>query len=358
MSTRLGCACAALLLFCHGLAAAADEPYVTAYKLASEARTVDLGLQPLGYPNAMIGAVMRRDRILKGKLERLGRPLATFPFRRGADMVDLLADGRLEAGLLGDMPTIMVAVRARVAIAGLVKSSATSVVSRQEGLLPSLRGKRVAYVPNSSAHYTLLQALASVGMSESDVTLVALPVDKMPAALAQARVDAFAGWEPAPSVALAQSPQARVVFRGLSSDYLVLSPRLIDESPEAALEIVAALARALEWMRASRNNIESAARWAMADGAAFSGRPADLTLERAVAIARREILDIPAAPALPAANAEEKPLFGEFAFLQKLGKLAADARWERVSAAFAYAGLQRVMAAPGSYRPYAFDYEP
>lgn len=346
-----------LWLFCTSPAAAGEE-YFARYALPRNAASVDIGVQPLGFPAAMIGALVQRDRILKRRLEELGQPLATFAFRRGSDMLDLLADDRLEAGLLGDLPTILLAARTDVAIAGLTKRSATALVARQEGLLANLQGKRLAYVPDSSAHYTLLQALASVGLSEQDVTLVPLAIDEMPAALAQGRIDGFAAWEPAPTIALASLPQARIVFRGPSSDYLVLTRRFVKRHPEAARHLVAALIRALEWMRQNRKNIESAVRWAMHDGSAFSGQAPALTLAQAVTIARREIIEVPAAPAIPAAIGDRQPLLGEFHFLQRLGKLPANTSWERLAMAFAYDGLQQVSAAPARYRPYVFDYEP
>lgn len=346
-----------LLLLCCLSATAGSAEYYDAYDLSKDSSSVDLGVQPLGYPAAMIGAVMRRDRTLRSDLAAAGHPLATFPFRRGADMVDLMAEGRLEAGLLGDMPTILLASRSEVLIAGLVKRTSTALVSRQETMLARLKGKRLGYVPLSSAHHTLLQGLASAGLGEGDVTLVKLGIDEMPDALAQGRVDAFAAWEPAPSVALANNPQASVIFRGLSSDYFVLTRSFVQKNPEAARVLIAGFVRSIEWMRRSRKNIETAAQWAMQDGSALSGHPPSVTLAQAVDIARREILDVPSAPSIPLAPPDQPHLFSEFRFLQKLGKLPADSVWERAAGAFDYDGLQTVFAAPGKYHLHVFDYD-
>ncbi|MEF8707099.1 MAG: ABC transporter substrate-binding protein, partial [Candidatus Accumulibacter sp. UW27] len=177
-----------ILLGCSGTIAVGEPSPPPGAATATAAAKV--GLQPLGYPAAMIGALLRRDRILKRRLSELGEPLATFAFPRGSDMIGRFADGRLDAGLLGDMPTIILATQAPVAIAGLAKLSATAIVAHQDGWLASIKGKRLAYIPGSSAHYTLLQALASVGLSERDVTLVELAIDDMPAALAQRQIDA------------------------------------------------------------------------------------------------------------------------------------------------------------------------
>jgi len=347
----------AFLLCCCLSGPVGSAEYYDAYDLPKDSPSVDLGVQPLGYPAAMIGAVMRRDRILRSDLAAGGSPLATFPFRRGADMVDLMAEGRLEAGLLGDMPTILLASRSEAVIAGLVKRTSTALVSREETMLARLKGKRIGYVPLSSAHHTLLQGLASAGLGEGDVTLVALGIDEMPDALAQGRVDAFAAWEPAPSIALAHSVQASVIFRGLSSDYFVLTRSFVQKNPEAARVLLAGFMRSIEWMRRSRKNIETAAQWAMLDGSALSGHPPSMTLAQAVDIARREILDVPSAPSIPAAPADQPHLLGEFRFLQKLGKLPAGSVWERTAGAFAYDGLQTVFAAPVKYHLHSFDYD-
>jgi NitT/TauT family transport system substrate-binding protein len=63
--------------------------------------------------------------------------------------------------------------------------------------LADLRGKRIATVPNTSSAYSLNRMLASVGLSEADVTIVpVLPLSKMAAALKSGQVDAVTIWEP------------------------------------------------------------------------------------------------------------------------------------------------------------------
>lgn len=57
-----------LLLCCTGLVAAGEE-YFARYALPRDAASVDIGVQPLGYPAAMVGALLQRDRILKRQLE-------------------------------------------------------------------------------------------------------------------------------------------------------------------------------------------------------------------------------------------------------------------------------------------------
>lgn len=340
--------------FFPGIGAA--EEYFDHYGLSPASPAVDVGVQPLGYPSGVISSIMQRDRLLKKALSEAKLPLQTHPFRRGADMVGLLADRRLEAGLLGDMPTLLAASSGSVWIVGLVKQSPTAVVAKGDTQIAGLAGKRIGYVDASSAHLTLLQGLASAGISESQVKLVSLGVDDMPDALERSDIDAFAGWEPATTVALGKSDKNHIVFRGMTTDYFVIEQRFEKRYPQAARQLVAGFLRAVEWMRRSPAHVEMAARWAMADTEAFSGKPAALSASQISGITRREILEVPSAPTIlmrPGAT----PLKQEFDFAMKLGKLPAGGSWSAVEAALAYDGMARVLAEARAFQLHTFDYE-
>jgi NitT/TauT family transport system substrate-binding protein len=60
-----------------------------------------------------------------------------------------------------------------------------------------LAGKRIATSLNSSAHFYIVKTLRGAGLSEKDVTVVAMLPNDMPAALARGDVDAVSIWEPA-----------------------------------------------------------------------------------------------------------------------------------------------------------------
>lgn len=337
-----------------GLGAA--EEYFDRYGLSPASPALDLGVQPLGYPSGVISAVMLHDRILKKALADSAQPLKSHPFRRGADMVGLLADRRLEAGLLGDMPTLLAASTGSVWIVGLVKQSSTAIVAKGDTQVAGLADKRIGYVEASSAHLTLLQGLASAGIGESQVKLVPLGVGDMPDALERNDVEAFAGWEPAPTIALGKSDKNHIVFKGMTTDYFVIEQRFEKRSPQAARQMVAGFLRAIEWMRRSPANVERAARWAMAETKAFSGQAAALSATQIAGITRREILEVPSAPTI-LMRPGMPPLRQEFEFLSRLGKLPAAGRWDQVESALGYDGLARVLAEPQAYQLRSFDYE-
>lgn len=329
--------------------------YFDQYGLVAASPEIDLGTQPLGYPSGVISAVMQRDQIMAQALSKLGTPLKTYPFRRGADMLALIADQRLEAGLLGDVPTILAAANGSASIVGLVKQTSTSIIAKGETQVRELAGKRIAYVETSSAHHTLLQGLRTAGLSEADVKLVPMRVDEMPDALEAGKIDAFAAWEPAPTIALARSNNNRTVFRGLSSDYFVINRAFEKRAPESANVLIAGLLRAVEWMRRSQKNAELAARWAIADAQAFSTVAADVPLSQVVAITRREILNIPSAPAI-IISADDPPLLSEYKFLKAKGKIPDGGSWENIAAALTSDRLTKVMSESNRYQISTFNY--
>lgn len=345
-----------LAVLCALLAGPVEaDNYFDRYGLTPASTPTDIGVQPLGIPSGVISSVMARDRILRQALENGGQTLKTHPFWRGPDMIDLLADQRLEGGLLGDMPTIHATATGKAVIVGLVKQTSTSIVGKGITQVSDLAGKRIGYVAASSAHHTLLQGLASAGLDEQQVKLVALAVSDMPDALERGDIDAFSAWEPYPSIALTGNKANRIVFRGLTTDYLVFNRSFVERRPEAALHVVAGFVRAIEWMRRSRQNLSKAVQWAAADGTMLSGKPPALGLEQAMRITRQDILEIPSAPAIPGA-ATGAPLKAAFEFLRQQDKLPKDAHWRHIESAFKYDGLTRVLAEPERFRTHRFDY--
>lgn len=335
----------------------AQGDYTGQYGLRPASSELDLGTQPLGFPSGVVSTVMRHDRILQGTLAELKTPLRSLAFRRGADMLPLLADQRLDAALLGDMPTLLSAASGQVWVVGLVKQTSTALIARDNMVAGQLAGKRIGVVEGSSAHLTVLQGLQAAGLTEQQVQWLNLGVGDMPQALEDGQLDAFAAWEPYTTIALNRNPRNHVVFRGASADYFVLSRAFARQQPLAALQLIAGFVRALAWMRASQGNLEQAARWAMAESAAFSGVAPALTSAQVRAITRRELLDVPSAPTLLDDGGPPR-LKAEFEFLRRLDKLPAAAAWAQVEAALAYDGLATVQSDERRFKLRTYDYQP
>lgn len=88
------------------------------------------------------------------------------------------------------------------------------VARRSAGIrkIADLRAKPVGTTRNTSAEYFLSRMLGAARLTESDIRVVALEGEAMPAALAQQQVDAIAIWE----------PHAQNAIDRLGSDALVL----------------------------------------------------------------------------------------------------------------------------------------
>lgn len=90
--------------------------------------------------------------------------------------------------------------------------------------LADLAGKRVMLPRNTSANYYLVAMLASVGLTEDDVTLVPLPpaadtkasMDLMSDALVAGEVDVISIWEPEPDDAIRQLGDDAIVLQDRS----------------------------------------------------------------------------------------------------------------------------------------------
>jgi NitT/TauT family transport system substrate-binding protein len=98
------------------------------------------------------------------------------------------------------------------------------VARRSAGIatVADLRGKRIAYTPNTSSQYFLLDVLRSGGVGMDEITPALLEPTDMPPALAEGRIDAMAIWEPQPQVAIER----------LGSDAIVLT----NPAPDAYFE--------------------------------------------------------------------------------------------------------------------------
>lgn len=120
-----------------------------------------------------------------------------------------------------------------------------------------LKGKKVA--ANTSAQITMNGLLANEGMTEKDVQFVNLPGGEMAGAIARGDVDAACVWEPLfTNVKKAaeggkllgldsDTPNYKKFGTMASPDIMIISRKLVDENPEAAKKIAAAIFRGVKY---------------------------------------------------------------------------------------------------------------
>src|SRR5207248_4603907 len=82
--------------------------------------------------------------------------------------------------------------------------------------LADLRGKKIGTPANTSSGYYLAKMLRTVKLAESDVTVVAMQVADMAAAMKRGDVDAVSGWEPGAHDSIAALGADAIVFQDRS----------------------------------------------------------------------------------------------------------------------------------------------
>ncbi len=123
-------------------------------------------------------------------------------FGSGTEVIAAMASGDVQLAELGSSPLAIgtsqgLDIQLFMIAQGL--GTAESLIAKQgSGIekLEDIKGKKVAVPVGSTAHYSLMGALAHSGIAESDVTIVNLPADQIAAAWETGQVDAAFIWEP------------------------------------------------------------------------------------------------------------------------------------------------------------------
>jgi sulfonate transport system substrate-binding protein len=154
-----------------------------------------------------------------GLLDNLPYQVEWSTFTSGPPLLEAANAGAIDIGGVGNTPPIFAAAaNSKIAIVSVQKGDVSSdalLVPKDSPLhsLDDLRGKTIAVAKGSSAHGVTLNILRRAKLSVNDVKLSFLqPADAF-AAFAQARVDAWAIWDPYTSQALLESG-ARVLIDG------------------------------------------------------------------------------------------------------------------------------------------------
>lgn len=119
--------------------------------------------------------------------------------------------------------------------------------------LAELRGRRVAFTKGSSAHLFVVLALATAGMSLSDISPAYLSPADAAAAFANGSLDAWAIWDP--FLAIAQETQgARLILDGRAvaptSGFFMAARTFAEGSPRVLAALLDALAGEAVWANA------------------------------------------------------------------------------------------------------------
>ena len=334
-----------------------NHPIYSTYEFPKDETVISIGVQPLWIFANNISEIIQRDAILHHTLQKIGLQIRFYPFLKGADLNYFVQHGDLKGGMCGDMAILALATTLDIIVPALIDQGFIDIVATRTMLMRELKGKRIGYAFGSDAHYALLEALSSEGLTEKQVHLVPTDITDMQTALNANEIDACTSWEPTTSKLLMENPRAEIIHRSRYVGFLFFRKDFADRHPEAVRQIIAAEIRAIRWMLDSRDNLELSSRWAIEAIEKFIGTRYEFPPERFVDIVIQNA-KVNAVPIIPALDLQENGhLHREFGFVKKLDKLPVSTDWEHVRAMFDRGVINHVLSKPHQYRLDEFVYE-
>jgi ABC-type nitrate/sulfonate/bicarbonate transport system substrate-binding protein len=136
----------------------------------------------------------------KGYFKKHGLEVETQLFTRGKLTLDAVMAGAADIATTAESPTTaaIMANRPIAFLARLIKARPLTLVNTEAGIttVADLKGKKVAITAGTGSEVYTYAVLRKAGLEPSDVTLVNLRPQDMPASIANGAVDAINTWEP------------------------------------------------------------------------------------------------------------------------------------------------------------------
>ncbi|GIM44939.1 hypothetical protein DNHGIG_04880 [Collibacillus ludicampi] len=155
----------------------------------------------IGYQKSSLLLFVKQKRSIEERLSSHGVHVSWFEFQSGPPLLEALNAGKIDIGYSGGAPAVLAEANpgSQLVYLAYEPEVARAIVVPKNSTIHSLsdlKGKKVAFAKGSSAHYTLLSALATVGLSISDITPVNLQPSDARTAFERGDVDAWVIWDP------------------------------------------------------------------------------------------------------------------------------------------------------------------
>lgn len=338
-----------------------NHPIYSQYTFNQDDTILNIGIQPLYLPTGIIFEALKRDTILAAALLQLNRKIRYFPFLKGADLNFFLRKGLLDGGVGGDMPALSASSTLDLFIPVRLQKGNASIVSAKPMLTNDMKGRRIAYPLGSIAHYFLLDLLQSAGISKNEVTLIPMEVSSMAEALHDRKIDAFSAWEPTVASAMKQYPEFYIPYRKITTGYLYFSQDVVTTNQEAVSHILAAVIRAIRWMKSDLEPLVFACQWNIMEMEQLTGEKSFLTANEIAKLALQDIFrysSLNNSIVFQTKNARLKDvLHEEYKFLLSLDKIPEKRNWEQVFNSFDDSLILEILSSPRKYHLNEFDYD-
>lgn len=338
-----------------------NHPIYSQYTYNQDDTIINIGIQPLYLPTGIIFEAIKRDSILFRALFQLDREIRYYSFLKGADVNFFLEQGLLDGGVGGDMPALSAVSKVDLVIPVRLQKGNVSIVSAKPMLTNDMAGKRIAYPFGSISHYFLLDLLQSAGIAKNDVTLIPMEVSSMPEALFDHKIDLFSAWEPIVASAVKQYPEFFISYRKITTGYLYFLKDFATRNRTAVSHILAAVIRAIRWLKSDRKALEAACLWNIMEMDRLSGEKCPLTAKEIAELALQDIFQYRSMYNSIVIQKEDvkvpDALYAEYIFLRALGKVPANSNWEQVRKSFDASLILEILKDPKKYRQNEFDYD-
>jgi sulfonate transport system substrate-binding protein len=201
----------------------------------------DTRLLRIGYQKSSSLLLAKLDGELERQLLARGVKVEWREFTSGPPLLQAIGAAALDIGEVGDAPGVFAQAAGAplryIAYANASPSSIGLIVKADSAIvsLAGLAGKRVGVAEGSSAHYFLLQALASAGLKYSDITPVLLQPPDARTAFEARHIDAWAIWDPFLAAAeVGKTSRVLTYGKGLVPFYgfYLASQKFLAEAPE------------------------------------------------------------------------------------------------------------------------------
>lgn len=247
--------------FSFAIAACTSSPSTNPSSPPEKPRSAESGVVvKVGYQKAAtILSLLKADRDLEKALAPTGATVQWAEFPAGPPLLEAMNSGSVDFGYTGEAPPIFAQAAGTpvryVAYDPLSPKAEAIVVPKNSPIqtLADLKGKKLVFAKGSNTNYLAVKALASAGLSLSDVEIVHLPPADARAAFESGKVDAWAIWDPYLAVA-ESAANARIVADGTglapNRGYYLASQAFIDKQAAALKLVLEAVKQKSDWAKA------------------------------------------------------------------------------------------------------------
>ncbi|MGH3436814.1 MAG: ABC transporter substrate-binding protein [Sciscionella sp.] len=201
-----------------------------------------------------------------GTWKSAGASVTARALSSGKDVRDGILGGSLDAGSLGATPFIVGAAKGQVtavAVGAYAGNTLAVVVGKNSDIhnIADLKGKKIGSQLGSTTNQIFVDKIAkSAGLTKSDYQLVNIKFQDMYSALATGQVDAFAGVDPTPTLAVVKGT-GRILTTYEHYDptplYLCFTKPFIKAHPGAVQKTVNGWVAAAKLFKSDPNRVDT-----------------------------------------------------------------------------------------------------